>query len=521
MIRVWLDGVDVTYWVVTKNLPEWLETSVKGPGWFEWRVSSFDFRLHDSAPVTPAIGLACVISVGAATLSGQIGKLEDISTHVPRITVDPPALALKEVMAGSQEFTEEGRLRWLFELSGVTLQEAAEQLLSTYNEERPSAYPMRNWTVQVLGDPENPVQGLGPHELTGPTGEDAGYESAVLQDVMNVTGNLLLTYHLLYDGVLIGQLFPDFAPGNITHVHQLATVRLVNGQITGAIWKTATPVGGHQSLLAQPVFSHSGPPADNIVPATPGGQPEEDTVYAARWQEYVTQGQDLQPTSERVEDDLATAWVRKQTHGTSTDFELLGYVDCENGTWAFHRAFEVRWQSQTYGMQAHLYATWWSDPLVQLIRGRWANKSMAALLQIFALITGHMLKFDESTVVFVPRTDGEVNVIDPDPGKALKPVEDRIETTSPPDVSVETQDPDAEAEDRWGLDYSAGDVVALSWWYTYRFGGPVPVRDAEFPIALLPENARLLAASGAGTWTELDFSTDGKRFRYHTIREGA
>ena len=500
MIRVWLDGVDVTYWVVTRDLPEWLETSVKGPGWFEWRVSSFAFRLHDRAPVTLAIGMVCVVSVGAATLSGQIGKLEDTYTHVPRITVDPPALALKEVMAGSQGFAEDGRLRWVFELSGATLQEAAEQLLSTYNTERPAGYPARSWSVRVLGDPENPVQGLGPHELTGPDDDRIGYGVGLLASINST-----------WEG--------DFT-FTAEDVIQLRTDE--NG-VHMAVPYYAGTRDGQEMRLRVVTFPPAGPPSDNVL----RGETYPQTVHHnwvmspdAAFLLFRQNGTEAGISTNRVDLERALSWVESQAGAEaadSTELDVVAIVDFEHGSWAFVRA--ITYDDQ--GTWVHMYAAWWSDPLVQLLRGRWANKSMAELLQVYALVTGHMLKFDESTVVFVPRTDGEVTVIDPDPALALKPIADCIETVAPPEVNLETQDPEEDEDNRWGLDYGAGDVVALNWWYVDRFGGPVPVRDAEFPIALLPENARLLAASGAGTWTELDFSTDGERFRYHTIREGA
>ncbi len=459
MIRVWLDGVDVTYWVVTKDLPEWLETSVKGAGWFEWRVSSFDFRLHDSAPVTPVVGMACVVSTKRFTLSGQIGKLEDVSTHVPRITVDPPALALKEVMAGSQEFGEDGRLRWVFDLGrfGGPLSTVAMHLLSTYNEERPTNYPALEWSVQVLGDPENPVQGLGPHELTPPQEGLLGYLSN------GATSTLPIPYYdrdapqLKYHGDLIPRMYPewDYAPYNERLNALCIARRYYDGRLVISVQRRfETP---SRWLVQYWALPENGLPENGIAEALFTEELEGIEAYS-QWNSYIGCSTELPMESERVPDSIALGWVKRQVGGEVTDYEIIGFHDAPQGTWAFVRSFRAAANS-TPPLAASVFATWWSDPLVQIIKGRWANKSMADLLQVFALVTGHMLKFEGSTVVFVPRADGEISVADPDPRFALKPVENSVETVSPPEVSVETQDPDADADDRFVLT-----TAPVMWW---------------------------------------------------------
>ena len=62
-VRVWLDGIDVTSAVPRKDaggsdlFPEWIETSVKGAGFFDLQVKPFEFSLLSDHAFTPTVGM--------------------------------------------------------------------------------------------------------------------------------------------------------------------------------------------------------------------------------------------------------------------------------------------------------------------------------------------------------------------------------------------------------------------------------------------------------------------------------
>jgi hypothetical protein len=481
--RIWLDEVEITSWVLAKDhsagksqgeaLPEWVESSVKGAGFFDWQVKDFAFRLLPGGPVTPQIGQAVrVLIAGTERFSGVVDGIEDATSRTPRLVCQPPAVTLKDTMAGRAGHDARGHARHWFEIQrpGLRIEDACLAVLADYNENRdPRLPPVGAWTVTVGGSVEDPVPIYEPHGLTGPGEGQNSYTPLIISDPGGVPPHLWVGVRLAEDGhLLVG---------------------------------TLNSVGDYYRVAG---FRADGPPDNNIIPYASSLPPAMWNALAAA------------PTiSSRLTEETLVAYAREVGDlADDVPMSVEGVVDFPDGTWAVVRA-----TTSESLIGHHLFVTWWGDPRVQAVSGRWANTSMIDLLKLFAMVSGRWLRIVGTEVTLTPRVGGATFVTLPSSNLALE-FEQKSGTASPGgSIQVDTLDR-SDREDT-GLDYGVGRVAALQSYYVDRFAGVSTETRGEWLVDDAPAGLQLLAEDASlGILTELDYSTDGRRFRVLALQEG-
>jgi len=497
--RVILDNEDVTKFVVTEDWPEWIESSVKGPGFFEWRLKSFEFRLHESCPTAPVSGLPVRVLVGdTERFTGYIDEGQDAFSKVPLLVCQPLAVLLKEVRAGRVGVDQRTQSEcWKLELDGATVQEACEAVVENFDENRDSRMPAVGWSAVVLGDTSDPAGIMAPHGLTGPEAGTNYYEPQVQQG---------------WGGEPLSSLVP---------LTMWSQVRIVNGLPTLGVLYMMWRIGGAYGEWPGTMyygfrvarFPASGP-VDAPVPVAyaPGASYENFNGYSLlEWEAFPL----AESSSSLVSDSTAIAYAQQASglgEGGGAGMRVLAAYDTADGAWLF----------VAYGLR--VYATWWGNPLVQRITGRWQNESMMDLLKLFAQVSGRWLKADGSVLTLLPRASDSGEVQMPAAGQAIDRDRQRRWQT-PGRLNIESLNPDDPGS--WGIEFGPGRLAALQYWYVDGFSGESVETTATYPMVVKPAGVQLLAGAvedgepgQKGLVVELDWSTDGRLWRYRSIREG-
>jgi hypothetical protein len=501
-VRIELDGVHVTPWVVTEDWPEWLETSVKGPGWFEWSVKAFSFRLHESAPVVPTYGLACrVLMDGVERFTGVVDGIKDAFSKAPELTIQPPAVTLKDIKAGTPEY-ENGAIAYAFTIPspGLLVGEAAALVLAGYDANRdPRTQPVGEWVVSTLGDDEPLMEIYAPRGTVGPTIAESG---GVVP----------------YSFPVINQVPDGFELSDLTNESNwLRLARNSAGEVRIYVYSPTflyNQTEGPENQV-QHDFGYTEPfaglPDPFCVPYvydtwTPGYGGTLATISMAEWSVLSTVGWE----SSRINADMVIQFVRSQL-GLPRSYAIYPVgafdldMDGKRMAWGFVEVLR------------NIVAVIWTEPTIDRISGKWKNASMSTLLKDFALVTGNWMKVEGNQVTYVRRDTVANTVTLPSFGLALEN-EQQSEMGTPGSISLEIRDPSD--PDSTGIDIPRTLLTALDWWYSSRFSGVTVQTTAEWPIALIPGDITLLSGTDYGQVIELDWSTDGQRFRVKTVQEG-
>lgn len=475
--RLWLSDREVSEDVVALDFPEWLETSMKGPGFFQWEVKPFSFRVHERCPVAPAVGLPGEVKIGGASrLRGMVSQVADAYSKTPEVTLLPYGGLLKDVPLGRVEPDDQGRLRWVFEVApGTTIQAALEAALAGWAENKPLHFPAVDWTVEVTGDPADPVGVHAPHGIT--EGEFQGFPSDPRRDwTLAGVEPPAAFYGLRQDGLdaLLGMRVLTEAGGNYTtnwNVWRFRPGQFENGDPEAVGLMSDAAFSAYDSLLGQ--------------------------------------------ESAAVDGDVVRTVAARLLNVPIDRVGFIGALDTGSGAWTF-----VRKSPNSDSEPTWCYAIWWADPSVQTIGGRWINWALADFVKLCALVSLRWLKIDGSDLVLPLRTGFIAERALPASGLALE-MDQQDEQVTMPGFDVQLQDPDS--DDPHGLaGYTDGQVSALNWLYSDSFSGIHRTTDATWPRALLPAGLTMLDRDpGYGTVTGIDWSTDGKRFRVKTVQEGA
>jgi hypothetical protein len=529
--RIWLDEVEITSWVLAKDrsagksqgetLPEWVESSVKGAGFFDWQVKDFAFRLLPGGPVTPQIGQAVrVLIAGTERFSGVVDGIEDATSRTPRLVCQPPAVTLKDTMAGTpgvNPLTNEERFYFEIPRNGaLSIQAAAEAVLARYNANKDDRLPSRDWRVVVQGDETDFLLIHSPFSLTGPVAGSA------LADTFYADTRWRQYYADFgaYGGLMT--LADDTPlPQRLKVLRHVATGRMVIAEWHPNTWE---PQDNDTDLA----------PSQNWWLATLGASGEEDNAcgYAGGsvpdyetgglYAPHVPPGYELVGwESEVISQETAVRYVRRLV-GINDDEILAGHasIDFPTGTWAVvYRAVPLGYPAGNPQVETRFYVVWWGNPTVQRVSGRWANQSMVALLKLFAMVSGRWLRFVGDEVSFIPRGAGAGFMTLPPEDNALS-LEQKVGTSSPAG-SIDIEVLDRSSAESMGLDYTAGRVSALQYAYVDRFAGVSTETRGEWLVDDAPAGLQLLAEDASlGILTELDYSTDGRRFRVLALQEG-
>jgi len=495
-LTVTLNSQPVSVNMIDTDFPEWLETSVKGTGFFEWEVRAFKLRLID---VTPAVGQQVSVAIdGTQRLLGTVTAVEDKYSDTPMIECMPFGGVLKDVKAGAEEADEAGRLRWVFELEEETgIQAALEAVLARFNLNKPVHIAGAAWTVSVPGSQADVLGVFAPYGLTrfderGTDTLNPSIRSSTVQQFVDLglpvpTRAAMIELRSDTRGVFIGaRRARILLGGEYTPFEAIAAFRLPD----------------------------TGPGAENTVIETPFRPGSTDLVgYEEGWDTM-----DLLNGAESaaVAPGRAVSYVQRMT-GLS-NLEHVASIDRTDGVWSIVRRPWASLDDNTYG-----YAVWWGDPRTQTVSGRWYNKSMADLVKLFTLVSGRWLRFD-GTALSLPLRDSDLGSITlPDDGLALD-YEQQDRQQTPPEASIQIQPANAEAgsEPEGLAGWNESRVVALNWYYNDRFSGILRTTDAEYIAAEVPAGTNLLAhAVGVGHIIGKDYSTDGLRIRLRMIEEAA
>jgi len=486
--RIYLGGTDVTAYVVTDDLPEWVETSVKGPGFFDWQVKPFTFRLHQSCPIAPEYGLPVAVAInGVERFTGVVDGVKDAFSKVPEITTQPPAVTLKDVMAGALGVGSNGQAQHVFEIrpqDELGIAEAIQAVLERYNQNKDPRLPtVSSWTVDVQGGTDDPVDFYSPHGLTGPQAGENHYQAS----------------GFVYEGN------PNIPQQDISvPIAEYVQTRMdTNGDLLlgvfDVIWQVqldpllAIPLEAYRFARLRP----GGPPSTNVISLG-------DRVSLAYWRSLPLAPRE----SSRLSESALTDYVRQTSGmGDAPSLSVEGVADMATGTWAV-----------VDGPGSTLYATWWGDPLVQTISGKWANATMIDLIKQIALVSGRWLRVEGTTITLVPRDLGLDYLTLPDLDLAME--SDQQQEYASPGGEIRVEVIDRSDPESWGMDYGLGKVAALTWWYVSRFTGLLVETEAVWPLSLAPDGLQLLSGTDYGQVNELDFSLDGQRFRVKTMQEG-
>lgn len=476
--RIWLHSQEITSNLIGQDFSEYLETSVKGTGFFEWEVKALRFRAID---VSPSIGQQVRVTIdGQQELLGTVSAIEDAYTNTPLIEALPFGGVLKDVKAGVEESDDAGRLRWVFELAEDTsIQTALETLLARFNANKPVHIAGATWTVSVPGSQADILGVFAPYGLTTRTGESG-------------TG---------YPGSSPAQYLAAGlpAPGYSVSVQ----VRDTGSELRLGLRVLGEDTGGSPlSTVAYYSLPYAGPPANNRI--TQGG-----TMSPAAWEALTLLNGS---TSADVAAGQVIAYVNRLTG--YTDLEFVTAIQQTTGVWTV-----VKRRDQDQRPIAFL--VWWGDPRTQTIRGRWYNKSMADLVKLFTLVSGRWLKFD-GTAITLPLRDSDVGEVSlPDPGLALSYDQQDVQQSTPEAQIVAQPNTGENLDEAEGLGgWTDSRTTALNWYYNDRFSGVLRTTTAEYIADELPAGLQLLSrVPGVGHVVGRDITMDGFRVRLKMIQE--
>jgi hypothetical protein len=507
--RIWIGETDVTPWVIREDWPEWLETEMKGPGFFDWSVKSFEFRLYHGCPVAPTTGLRVrLLLSGVERFVGSVDEVRDAFTKTPLVACQPTAVLLKDVMSGTPGVDPAtGALHYLLTLRDATVAEAVAAVVERYNANRdPRFYPADDWVVDVRGSNEDPVPIHAPHGIRGPRGDQIFFEPEIRPFPVSGLDEAYLAEYIPTVDWLQARLDPSTGEMLIGCLHPSWVVEQGHWVPRSRYHVARCPIDGIPDSETIPFTEY----INDAYPATP----------SSWWRNYpLAHNTTVRLNSERV------LHYTKTTLGLNPEVYLpfmavVASIDHPSGTWTVvHQPADLN-----ASFIGQFFLVWWGNPLVQRIGGRWENRPMAELIKIFAMVSGRWLRITNTTITMIPREQSDGFAVLPDPGLAIERDRQRrfVGVERP---SIQLRDPDPES---YGLDFSAPKLAALQYHYAERFTGDTVTTEAEFPIETLPSAMRLLAgaispdepAEGQQVMA-LDFSTDGKRWRYRSVREGA
>lgn len=522
-----LDGVDVTAYVVTEDLPEWVETTVKGAGFFDWEVKPFSFRLHQNCPQQPRYGQPAAVAInGVERFSGVVDGIREAFSKTPELTVAPPAVTLKDVMAGFPGVDPQTNAeRFLFEIPAdapLGIQDAILLALSRYNENKDDRLAaISEWTVDVQGSAEDWLGLRFPHGLTGP--EDgsapantffADTEWRIRFPRMTLPDENGETFWV--DGANRRLIFYEGGP-QMPSLNLRVFRRVDDGALFLAQWQPLTRAVDTATVTLEPDQYWRLAPlgangeADNAAPWGP-------LVTANYQDEYVPDGYTMPGAdSSYIEPATAVAYVRGYL-GINEDEFLVCHAsqDTAAGTWAM----VIRWVPipAPHEIETRLYVVWYGNPLTQTVSGVWHNQPMIDLVKLFAMVSGRWLKVEGTHITLAPRL-GDVGAVDlPDLSLAIEKDQWREYQNPAGELAIEVIDRDTEGST--GLDFTAGRVSALSFAYLDLLSGEVIGTEGVWPVGLEPEGLQLLAGSQHGQVNGISWAMDGRRFRVETMQEG-
>jgi len=523
-VSIVLAEVDVTPYVVTEDSPEWIETSVKGAGWFDWAVKPFTFRLHQSCPVTPTYGQACRVQLdGVTRFTGIVDGIKDAFSKVPEMTVQPPAVTLKDVLAGLpgvDPATNEERFLFEIPMPGLGIQAAADLVLSRYEANKDDRVAsVDSWQVDVLGDEADFLGIRAPHGLTGPAAgsapadtfyADTSWRQRFRHQATDEDG---VTYwHDSVRRLLLGGGHPPWVVGTL-RVYR----RISDGALFIAEWVPVTVNLTATTMILDTTqrwrvarLSDEGE-ADNTAPWS-------GFLYGFFSDMHIPDGYEVAQNLSPYIDGLTAVRYLRYLLNVDED-EILGMIashDTGNGTWTVvYREVPI---APPHNVEARFYVTWWSNPVQQTVSGRWKNQSMVSLIKLFAMVSGRWLKVEGNHLTLTPRLNGTGEVLLPDLGQALE--SDQQTEFSSPAGEIQVDIIDRNNPQSTGLDYTAGQVAALTYTYVDLFAGVRVETEAEWPAQLMPSGLELLSDTTYGQVIELDWSTDGQRMRVKCVQEG-
>lgn len=119
------DYVDVSRYVSVDSFPEYFEKSLKGKGWFEFEVKSFDFSMliTELSPAPKRLDWIRIYSNANDSLlmDGFIDEVKDELADAPNFVIFPNALLLKDTIIGEvEESSDEDDETYIYE-SGATM----------------------------------------------------------------------------------------------------------------------------------------------------------------------------------------------------------------------------------------------------------------------------------------------------------------------------------------------------------------------------------------------------------------
>jgi len=142
MIRVLVEGKDISAFVLKEGFPEAVEYSVKGEGYFDFEVRAFTFRvaepiLLEDGRFDLSAGQSVLVKVqetDEVLLRGVLDHLEDLSDGLMEVTVFPEALLLKDTVVGEETDVGEAEPALDFDTGGpLSLREIARRVLDKVN----------------------------------------------------------------------------------------------------------------------------------------------------------------------------------------------------------------------------------------------------------------------------------------------------------------------------------------------------------------------------------------------------
>jgi len=482
VITVFLADTDITSYVITDQWPEWVETSVKGKGLFEWQSQSFSFLMHISSPVTEERGQTVKIEVdGTERFYGFVDEVVDEWSDTPEIVAQPLSVALKDVMAGGTTTDDaSGTTTHVFELNNATLSEALTSLFSWYNINRPDTVPeVSSWTIDVQDENEVPEGMYYPYGLIQFGNIDYTwvnlyeYPDPILQSFVETDESDWLGCKMDGDTLLIGVFTPDYADYE----------------------------GGEQQD-AEELFVVSSCPADG--PSYYNRLQSFGIETPATWLART----DAPTSSDRISEAEILSYHRANAQLDAwTPVTILAAYDVERGTWVVVKA------------NNRVYASWWGNPTLQTFTGRWSEESLASMVSLFAIVSGRLIHVENETVTAIPRwTTTATQITLPDTTSALSYSMSR-EGQDPAEIQIEQLDILDPAS--FGMKIRSGVINALKLWYSEQVGGDVVETEGEWAVTEWPTGLQMLATTNTGVVTGLDYATDGKRFRVKTIEESA
>lgn len=497
--RIWVNSQEVSGVVVREDLPEYLETSVKGPGFFEFRMEPFTFRMQAIPEIAgvldamPQIGQSCRITIDDEVwLDGVISDITDAYTSTPEVEAVPFGAALSDVKAGQQKTGSDGRLRWEFEIpTGSSVQDAAELLLSRFNDNKPANMAGVDWDVSVVGDTTEFLDEYVAYGLTQnvKAGEVGNYFASHALGAWEQHG---LTPPDESERVEIRRP----AAGNLTY---LGARRVMFSGVGGG-WAERVSVWA---------FNDAGVTGQNAAGWLGYFTPEQWRGEVAGFPTDF--GSIVANTSAHVTELQAELYTGDEEQAGNAFVDCFARYDAPDGTWTWCRLTDEEGR-------VLVYAVWWANPIEQYIQGRFFNRSMGEMLQIMALITGRWIKITGSTVTLIARRSQANIVTLPDEGLAIE-YEQQKKQVTPPGVNVPIWYGGTDEGLSGG--WTPSQVAALNRWYNDGFAGIETQTESVYLSGELPSTLQLLSKEAdLGTVIGLDRSLNGKKTRLRLIAEG-